>query len=110
MNEQEPKYITNLENRLKEYMDDKFENHEPKYFIKFKEELNERLDGHAEQIASVSEEISGIKKTLKEHGGILDMHTKRFDEIEAKLDEKADTAYVNQIGNRVKKLEKHVFA
>lgn len=106
MNEEQIKYFGEFKNEIKGYI----ENHEPRYFAEFKKELNEKLDGHAEQIAFVSEEITGIKKTLGEHSEMLKAHSKRFDEIEAKLDEKADTAYVNQIHNRTRKLEKHVFA
>lgn len=111
---------------------------EPKYFTKFKEELYVRLDGHAEQIAYLTEkttvmegDIKNIYKRLDNIDIRFDNMDKRFDKmdikfnnIEKKVDligsqlteslsivnRKADCLYVDDINNRTKNLEKVVFA
>jgi archaellum component FlaC len=94
---------------------------EPQYFTKFRLELNDKLDkrfdAHAEQIAHVSEEITGIKKELKEINTRLDGHAEQIahvseqnSEIIRSMSKKADTLYLDDLTVRTKKLEKVVFA
>lgn len=103
---------------------------EPKYFTTFKNELYEKLDAHAEQIAYVTEEITGIKGEIKEINGEITGIKGELAEINKKLDSheeqivhvseqgsqilkvlnsKADSTYVENIDFRTKKLEKFVF-
>jgi len=74
---------------------------EPKYFTKFKSEifgkidhldnglksLNKRMDGHAEQIAQVSEDITVIKEDIKTINKRLDGHTHQIAHISEKVDD-----------------------
>jgi tetrahydromethanopterin S-methyltransferase subunit G len=104
---------------------------EPKYFTKFKEELYVRLDGHAEQIAYLTEKTTVMEGDIKNIYKRLDNMDKRFDNmdirfnnLEKKVDligsqlteslsivnRKADSLYVDDINNRTKNLEKVVFA
>lgn len=104
---------------------------EPKYFTKFREELYVRLDGHAEQIAYLTEKTTVMEGDIKNIYKRLDNMDKRFDKIdirfnnlEKKVDfmgsqlteslgivnRKADSLYVDDINNRTKNIEKVVFA
>jgi tetrahydromethanopterin S-methyltransferase subunit G len=66
---------------------------EPKYFTKFREELYVRLDGHAEQIAYLTEkttvmdgDIKNIYKRLDNMDIRFDNMDKRFDGMDKRLD------------------------
>ena len=66
---------------------------EPKYFTKFREELYVRLDGHAEQIAYLTEkttvmegDIKNIYKRLDNMDIRFDNMDKRFDSMDKRLD------------------------
>jgi hypothetical protein len=97
---------------------------EPKYFTKFKEELYVRLDGHAEQIAYLTEKTTVMEGDIKNIYKRLDNIDIRFDNMDKKFDligsqlteslsivnRKADSLYVDDINNRTKNLEKVVFA
>ncbi|MEK7184514.1 MAG: hypothetical protein AAB683_00040 [Patescibacteria group bacterium] len=93
MNEQEPKYFTDFKKNFNEQ--------EPKYFTDFRNEftdfkvdINKRLDGHAEQIAHVSLQLTELSFEVKR--------------IDKKIDN--NIFQINDIEQRTKKLEKHVFA
>lgn len=86
---------------------------EPKYFTKFREELYVRLDGHAEQIAYLTEkttvmdgDIKNIYKRLDNMDIRFDNMDKRFDSMDKRLDN-MDKRF-DKIDIRFNNLEKKV--
>lgn len=91
MNETTPKYILELENKLKEHIDTRFDKVEDRL-----DRVEEKLDKHDKKLDSHFETIGEMKVQVTE--------------IHLTLPKKASYEYVEGIDKRTKKLEKTVFA
>ena len=96
MREKTPIYIKELKEDLKNHIDQKIENHVPKYFKEFREHIDKKFDKIDEKLEIHFETIGEIKVQVTE--------------ISLNLRNKASHEYVKDIDKRTGKLEKTVFA
>ena len=62
MNETEPNYITELRNHI----DDKIENTEPRYFKEFKKDIKKHIDGSINELAVMIKDTVATKDDIQE--------------------------------------------